>query len=370
MKYEWNKQILENQKRKALVYLKRKNLTQEQKDSVLDVLSNIHDLQNIQSRNNKGKKEKYLDPKCYLTKKIYEDYHDIPYWVKEISLKSMSSFETWEKRKTTPLPTEHLSNETLLHETYQFALWTKKKEYIQFFKNYYLDRNDFLQFFQKENSLDYGQLETIFYKNQYFPFIYVNKWNTIEDIGTLIHESLHAYFFRKNKNLTMESDYYYISEVEGDFADYLFPYYLEEKNLASKTTIENLKNQYFLNKFQEFSEFYYIYKLCKIYHQEKEITIEKLTLEYLKDSFFKIDENILNTSIQSPTWNAKYLMSFLIFLDIVETNQKDPQKCFDIISKIRFNQKENVLSILEKNNVHFFEDHYKNLRKVLTHYQK
>ncbi len=275
----WNQKLIHHLINVTTEDLHQKDLAFYQKKFLEKQLMELKQLR----KNSTKKKCIYLDKDQILRKDIYEEYLKIPHWIKEVILNSLFLYEDYEKDAFYQcLPRTTLTTQKLLEQSFQYATWLNYKPFIQFIQKYFFEHQDFLQMtFQNPNYL--GETITFWIRNHYYPFIRMNKRNTLEDVATLNHELFHAYYFQyKNE---MENTYsWYLSELEGDLSDFLFSLYLKEKHVSSKI-IERTRDNYFANGFLHFYSLYLCNLVCKDYEQTKKIDLEKIELQTLDSPF-------------------------------------------------------------------------------------
>lgn len=160
------------------------------------------------------------------------------------------------------------------------------------------------------------------------------RQNSLNDIIVTFHEFFHMYFRKNEPYNFFETPKMILGEVEGCFANLL---------------INRLSNQLDIDKnlflYSEYNEFNYIVHTLN--------TLNELTK---KDSLFLSNFDInemINDSI-----------SYLTALDLVYLYQKDPEKAFYRLSSITKLSGENIKKDLSKNDITFFEDKCKNLKKL------
>ena len=360
MKEEWNEKLIDSLIRTMKEDLQEKNLNFFQKKFLEKQLQELKELKHSSIRKNGT----YLDKNRILRKDVYDSYKKIPLWIKEKILKSIFLYEDYEKDAFYQvLPRTTLDTKELLEQSLQYSTWLDYKPFIQFIQKYFLDHQDFLQMtFQNPNYL--GETITFWIRNHYYPFIRMNKRNTLDDIATLNHELFHAYYFQ-HKN-EMENTYsWYLSELEGDLSDFLFSLYLQEKHVSSKV-IERTRDNYFANGFSHLYSFYLCDLVCQNYEETQKIDLEKIELQTLDSPFACYDNDILKSIMTlEPTQDAKYALAFLINLDLAEIYEKNPQKSMEIVENIRKNVNGNFFQTLSAQHVHFYEDHYARIREYI-----
>ncbi len=356
----WNQKLIHHLIQVTKEDLHQKDLTFYQKKFLENQLMELKQLR----KNSTEKKCIYLDKDQILRKDVYEEYKKIPHWIKEVILNSLFLYREYDKDAFyQELPSSFLTTKELLQESFQYIDWLHYKPFIHFVQKYFLDHHDFLQMnFHNPNYL--GETITCLVRSRYYPFIRMSKKNTIEDIATLSHELFHAYYFQNP--CEMEQTYlWYLTELEGDLSDFLFSCYLEEKHVSPKI-VENIRDNYFANGFNQLYSLYLCDLVCKEYEQTHQIDLEKTELQTLDSPFAFYDNDFLKSILSlEPIQNAKYALAFLINLDLADIYEENLQDSMKIIENIRKNANGNFFKTLSCNHVHFYEDHYERILKYI-----
>ncbi len=352
--WNWNNELLNQLESKAKLDLK--SASREEKEIILENLKQILYLKRIMGLKPSFSfsKESYLDKNRILKKESYEDFQRIPYWVKEVILKSTPIFENV-NIVPQPVSTYNWKEKEILDTTYQFAKWLHDPNYLKFFEKYFISNHSFLK--QTKDSNNMGETFSLYYKNHYYPFILIQKGSTTELLHTLQHELFHSYFFRYDKNTQKNQDDWYLKETEGYAGDALMTRFYAPDSQA-------IYHNLIADGCDNFYDFLLFYIVCKTYQKKKNfssIDIEQSLLE--RNLELETKDLYSSLFLNHPMEIAKYFISFLIFLDLME--EKDPTKIMFYLNNIRKTKDVSVYHLLEQNGVHFFEDHYQNLKKAL-----
>ena len=238
-------------------------------------------------------------------------------------------------------------------------------------KKYYKDLEKYLNPNNHSLYIKYGNLYTdesgITYNlsSQNKNYIIVNIINEITDLLTLDHELAHAYFFNHSTNIeSWKTPYYYITEIEGLFFEYLKQEYLI-KNTKYKDEI-NLNNAIKMNEIIEAILYLYIWNISvNQYSLTNKVDEDKILTTAINEGIScEYTTNIIHHALSSyPRGLAKECISYLTFLDLKNIAETDLEKALYLLEEIRKDYNPNVISTLRKNNITFMDDNYANFDK-------
>ena len=256
---------------------------------------------------------------------------------------------------------EKLENQTVIEMTKEiFSSFNDQK--ISQIVNEILDPNNHLLHITKgkETSIyetDYSGFSCRdYYNNIGYAIIYSNE--KIRDLYTLVHELFHLII---NDNKTPNSsfeDNFYVSEVEGSFADLLVTDYLINKGIlideARNVELINYSNsRYFIRNLHLAHNFHNYFDKDNFDVKRINQVLETKNLSYSIDR-----EDMLNV-VNSFTRDLNYGFSFLVALDLF---YKYKNGYNGIINDMRdISNGKNIFIFLERYGVNFFNDGYKNL---------
>ena len=256
---------------------------------------------------------------------------------------------------------EKLENQTVIEMTKEiFSSFNDQK--ISQIVNEILDPNNHLLHITKgkETSIyetDYSGFSCRdYYNNIGYAIIYSNE--KIRDLYTLVHELFHLII---NNNKTPNSyfeDNFYVSEVEGSFADLLVTDYLINKGIlideARNVELINYSNsRYFIRNLHLAHNFHNYFDKDNFDVKRINQVLETKNLSYSIDR-----EDMLNV-VNSFTRDLNYGFSFLVALDLF---YKYKNGYNGIINDMRdISNGKNIFIFLERYGVNFFNDGYKNL---------
>ena len=256
---------------------------------------------------------------------------------------------------------EKLENQTVIEMTKEiFSSFNDQK--ISQIVNKILDPNNHLLHITKgkETSIyetDYSGFSCRdYYNNIGYAIIYSNE--KIRDLYTLVHELFHLII---NDNKTPNSsfeDNFYVSEVEGSFADLLVTDYLINKGIlideARNVELINYSNsRYFIRNLHLAHNFHNYFDKDNFDVKRINQVLETKNLSY------SIDRDDMLNVVNSFTRDLNYGFSFLVALDLF---YKYKNGYNGIINDIRdISNGKNIFIFLERYGVNFFNDGYKNL---------
>ena len=256
---------------------------------------------------------------------------------------------------------EKLENQTVIEMTKEiFSSFNDQK--ISQIVNEILDPNNHLLHITKgkETSIyetDYSGFSCRdYYNNIGYAIIYSNE--KIRDLYTLVDELFHLII---NDNKTPNSyfeDNFYVSEVEGSFADLLVTDYLINKGIlideARNVELINYSNsRYFIRNLHLAHNFHNYFDKDNFDVKRINQVLETKNLSYSIDR-----EDMLNV-VNSFTRDLNYGFSFLVALDLF---YKYKNGYNGIINDMRdISNVKNIFIFLERYGVNFFNDGYKNL---------
>lgn len=240
---------------------------------------------------------------------------------------------------------------------------SNQKYYLEI--NKFLDIHKHLLFFKYQSLLntESGYTFNLFYPNRK-SYILVYILNEISDLLTLDHELAHAYFHNYNSMESFNTPYYYLTEIEGMFFEYLKEEFLQNQHLylqdihtvrkAKIRTILNMAKNVYVGKF-----------IISYYNQNKKIDEAEITEMLFKNGIITdYDIDIVYDSLLTyPRDGIKECISYLTFLDLKNIAEKDVEKALYLLEEIRKDHNPNIFSTLRKNEITFMDDDFKNLKK-------
>lgn len=196
-------------------------------------------------------------------------------------------------------------------------------------------------------------------------YIFVGRSNKLYDLCILPHEAFHYIFRDRNVGLVGMYDTYYLSEVEGMFANILFGEYFKENTSPSNEYFDNYNISLFKNNI---SDLVTRNTILDSLRANKKIRLSKLNkyLNYFEVLPFENEDELIPYLTMPEEDVIKYALSFLVALDLYEMYKKDPDEAFYALSCITYiKQTNDVFTLLKNNNITFMKDDYKNLKKYI-----
>lgn len=254
-----------------------------------------------------------------------------------------------------------LDNETVIDMTKEiFSAFNDPK--VMQIVNEILDSNNHLLHISKgkETSIyetDYSGFSCRDYFNNIgYAIIYSNE--KIRDLYTLVHELFHLIISDNKIPSSSYEDSFYISEVEGSFADLIVTDYLVKKGIlvdeARNVELINYSNsRYFVRNLHLAHNFHN-------YFDKDSFDIKRINQELdAKNLSYSIDRDDMLNVVNSFSRDLNYGFSFLVALDLF---YKYKNGYNGIINDIRdISRGKNIFIFLERYGVSFFNDGYKNL---------
>ena len=226
-----------------------------------------------------------------------------------------------------------------------------------------LDTNkNLLNFNYAKDYGDYGGV-TIFDAILNKKYINVSRTNHLFDLITLPHEMFHYLFNDTNVSMFGTFNTYYLTEVEGSFANILFGEYFKENSTYNRLFF--IKR--FINNFQgEMDDLAIRNQLLDSIKNNKTVRLNKLNkfMCYYNINKFEKTEDI-NEYLETPQEIVmKYALSYLTAIDLYYIYLKDRDFAFYLLKNIRFVKEENdIINLLRRNHITFMDDGYENYKK-------
>ena len=234
-----------------------------------------------------------------------------------------------------------------------------KKEFINI-----LNQKDIINIsYTKSDTIYAGYTLYDYFLNK--KYIFVGRSNKLYDLGILPHEAFHYIFRDKNVGLVGLYDTYYLTEVEGMFANILFGEYFKENTSPSNTYFEDYSLSLFKNNISDLVTRNTVLDSLKT---NKKIRLSKLNkyLGYFEVLPFITQDELIPYLTMPEEDVIKYALSYLTALDLYYIYKKDPEEAFYLLSCITYMKQTNEIIILLKNNdITFMKDDFKNLKKYV-----
>ena len=242
-----------------------------------------------------------------------------------------------------------------------FKKMTPSYIYEEFLEELNNNKN-FLNISYSKKNGEYGGV-TIFDAILNKKYVSVSRNNCLFDIVTLPHEMFHYLFNDTNVGILGCHNTYYLTEVEGSFANILFGEYFKENS-----TYNNLYFiRRFLNSFQgEMDDLAVRNQLLDSIKNNNKIRLNKLNkfMHYYNINKFEKTEDI-NKYLETPQEIVmKYTLSYLTALDLYYIYLKDREFAFYLLKNIRFvKEDDDIIGVLRRNHITFMDDDYENYKK-------
>lgn len=371
MKYQWSLERIQKHKKyyKSLL----KYLKNEECLKLKECISYFEDMENIIKTGCQCPisipHPQYKDKEKVLPLNTYDDFKMVHPKVRRTMIEAMQSLAHIEDTyDSIELPTIKLTDEELVEMALEFARWVPDKTYKKQIEKYIRSQNHLLQFATPLDEEEMG-LTYPFYYPKYRPYFLINRLNTIEDFATLNHELAHGVFYVTD-TFTNEYNHYYLTELEGNFFDFLSYEYLKEQEESS--VLSELEYGRMVGRINNLIDFYLIDSSITLYDKKGRVTIEPIHKRIMQDELtMYLDESILFDSLQeNPQEDARYGFSYLTSLDLEKTYDNDREYAFYLLKRIRRNKTENIFGNLEENGITFMKDGYENLKIKVKNFDR
>lgn len=200
---------------------------------------------------------------------------------------------------------------------------------------------------------------------------YINLFrdNTIDDVVTLCHEFFHAFYYNPNLDDDFRNQVYYISELEGSFANCLVAEYYRQ--LGQERIANYIHTNYLMDFVIRNFELNIGFLLTR---QKGRITLEKFNRKLDKKNvlFDFNDVNEVFDYLDHPAYLLlEYSLSYLASLDLFELYLEDREHAFNQLEKIRMvSGSHNLIRLARENGFTFMEKDYPSLQKQLKRIDK
>ena len=381
MKYNWNLDEIVRRKEylnKQLSILKGKKY----RDKILDLeaeVDSISEMMNIMnsptqiSYNYSDISEDCIDPINMIPISIYQDYYRIDPWFRKMmdELANTALVQSYDDGEL-PISKLNISNKELIEMSYDFYknLPTNNKLYLNEFIKYTDPKNNYLKFMKGglESANSYGDTFLLYYPD-YKPFFIIYRENDCIDFTTLNHEINHGIWNNPMFKNTNHRYYYELNELDG-----LYFNYLSSKYLTKQFGIENTDNMNFLG-FRSINcmlmDYYIISILVKFARANKKL--DRFEYKEKLDKKISIDENDVDLiDIALSDYASRkliYIYSYLICLDLIELDKKDPEYAFRCFENILSGKDCNSYEALANNGITFVDDRFSNFKKKMLEYK-
>lgn len=311
------------------------------------------------------KRETYIDKEKLLPKDCYLDFSKISKKLLHLIYSSTKHFDLLNSDYHNQEQSNYYFDFDYIVESASsfYRSLPDKKYYLEISK--YLDNKNHLLSFKYNNEYDslYGVTYQLFYSN-HLSYILVYIMSDINDLLTLDHELAHAYFNKYSTVKALHTPYYYLTEVEGMFLEYLKEEYLLSQNLY-QSDIDYIRKEQ-MDIVSNTIRNLYISDLAIKYYDENGKIDEDNIIKLIQDKGLiqEYDIDILcNSILMYPRYSVQECISYFTFLDLKNIAEKDVEKALYLLEEIRKDHNPHIISTLRKNEITFMDDGFKNLKK-------
>lgn len=360
-KYHWNYQeIKENINNLQQMY--HEELDIERKENIKDIIEIYNNMPSLMFKTNNNY---FNDDLCFDNIQSFLNNQLISYQYNDINiinilLQSYLPLIDVYKNENCPIDTPiAATNEDLIAIANDFIHKmipsNIKHEFIESLNKY-----DNIHF-SHNNIIDYGGM-TLFDPFLNKKYICIVRENTLIDAITLPHELFHYVFCGYDVFTTNQFNTYYLSEIEGGFANILFgDYYYQNATINN-----NFFNLNFLKLYNDNVEAIVTNNALLDSISNNKIRMNKLNkyLNYFGLSTFQNSTEIADYLSTPLEILIKYALGYLVAIDLYTIYQKDPELSFYLLKNLKYIKKENdIVNLLRNNHITFMDDGYENLKK-------
>lgn len=368
--YSWDLKELESRKEELLRIkkLKRKRLSEEKLLKLNSSLSTYDYLLSILKNINPYYSEEAPDnDKRFVTTRFLDVYTSTN---PNIILSTINAIDVFEDSNVEICfdsnSNTYLDNETVIKMTREIFSSFNNPSIMEFVDEA-LNPNNHLLHITKDNSSSIYETSYSgfscrdYYNNIGYAIIYSNE--KIRDLYTLVHELFHLIITDGKMPTNLYNDNFYVSEIEGSFADLIVTDYLIRKEImvdeAKNVELINYSNaRYFIRNLHLAHNFHN-------YFDGNNFDIKRINQRLeIQGLPYKVDHEDMLNVIDSFSRDLNYGFSFLIALDLFYKHKNGYKNIIDDIRYI--SNGKNPFIWFERYNIKFFDDGYKNL----SHYQK
>jgi len=185
-------------------------------------------------------------------------------------------------------------------------------------------------------------------------FVSLNKENTIADFYNPTHELLHVYYFLKNPKV--------YNHIENEFlsilGELITSYEMYNNNLFKEEVLKNNVESYYI--FLDYLKSIILKRITIINNVES-----KNKINYLKNKLLISKQLIKSIYTTSLDYNYKYVISYVLALELFKLYLIDKEKCMYITEKLILSNDE-FEKKLKDNNINLLEnsdEYIKQLKK-------
>ena len=200
-------------------------------------------------------------------------------------------------------------------------------------------------------------------------YIGMSRANEVLDLPQLTHELFHYLFSDCDVKTLSEHNTTFLTEVEGMFANILFNEYFDKYFGGEEDIDGTILKKYYLECFRsQVADLVIRNGIINAMDENGKVRLSKLnkyTNLYELPTFNSLNDTIPYINTPQET-DITYSLSFLTALDIYYIYKYDREFAFYLIKNIRYIKNEDdIISLLTRNNITFFNDEYKNLKDYI-----
>lgn len=369
MIYNWDIKELKKRRRHLLKLLVNPKYNEKDKKEIMEDFELLNEAINEIEVDKLftlfSKEESYMDKEQLIPKSYYRSFSKISKNLLRLIYSSTNYFDLLNLDDCSKdQPNYYFSFDCIVESAASFYRSLPNNKYYLEISKYLNNKNHLLTFkYSNEYDLLYGTTFQLFYQNP-TSYILVYIMNNINDLLTLDHELAHAYFNKYSTSKTLHTPYYYLTEVEGMFFEYLKEEYLLSQHLY-QSDISYIRQEQMDIVSNMIRNLYISDLVIKYYDKTGKIDEEKIMELILKKGLLKeYDIDILcNSLLMYPRYSIKDCISYFTFLDLKNIAEKDVEKALYLLEEIRKDHNPNIFSTLRKNEITFMDDNFKNLKK-------
>lgn len=363
-KYQWNYQkIRENRNTLQQMYNKESNTVRKQNiKEIIEMYDNMQTLIHKSTNIFNDDDDYFFYNINDFIKNRYLSYQNNDNDIINILLQSYLPLKEVYKQENYPKDRPIIAtNEELVTITKDFISKKIPTNMQQVFIDYLNEHNNIQ--FSKNDITNYGGVTLIdpFLKAKY---IYIVRENNLMDIIKLPHELFHYVFCNYDIFTLSYYNTYYLTEIEGSFANILFgDYYYQQGTINN-----NFFNLSFLELYyDQISTIVTNNALLDSISKDK-IRLNKLNkyLNYFDLPIFQSIDKVVDYFETPLEILIKYALGYLVAIDLYTIYQEDEELAFYLLKNLKYVKKENnIINLFRNNNITFMDDSYENLKKYV-----
>lgn len=359
MKYKWKEKQLKNKldiAKQNQDYVVRNNYK-----NMIGLMNGKLDLSDISIPKVKSKE-------TYNTR--YNRYHANIHYLRDEIIEFLASIFIIEENEDNlfediPYKNWDLTDKELLDLCYEILETLNDKDLLEVYKEIIDPHNHYLNIMNYDDFLSTHSREinglTFYDKNEDKSYISIHRHYNIEDVKALVHEVMHAYFYKLYEDDPFKVNYF--GELEGRFGNRLAGNYMLKHNMKHYGNELRIAELYDI-----LNESYLLYLNNVLFNTQEKSTfrLKKATKVLRKNTGYP-DTTIGGKDLPyicsiNCLVAATEILDYLVCLEAQVKHYK-PEYQLDVIKDVRSNDNPNYVNNLMPHEFDFFGDDVKALRR-------